>query len=257
MTRPTSLATGSICRMKCSSSVARAPMGKPPWPAGKTWSCLCTSFAWTPLCVWRPSWWERIECCCVLTILIAFILASYSTLIVNCHPGADAVWCVVGLELFTMGLARFIFAAEHVVDFSCYVWCSSCLLLVCVVAWIIMAFASSFICCVFDLALAFFAYRRPAEIYSSSVCTFSCWFPSGSVDGIVNEFVEAFVLSQERDTSGALGEDNAFFARYIICWSALTDRCTTNDAVGHMCPSQLTDSEIFNLPSAFLAVLHT
>lgn len=66
------------------------------------------------------SWWERTECCGVLSVPTPPVLTYYSTLVVSCRPGPDAVWHVAALQLVAMSLMRILFAAEHgVFEFFC------------------------------------------------------------------------------------------------------------------------------------------
>lgn len=74
----------------------------------------------------RPSWWERVEYCRVLTVPSTPVLAYYTNLVVEERPGAARVWNTAAIEFITMALVRFLHASEcGVVGFQCYVpWMS-------------------------------------------------------------------------------------------------------------------------------------
>lgn len=49
------------------------------------------------------------------------VTAYYSSLFVNCRPGADVMWHLAALYFVTMALVPFVFVAEHgFLGFSCY-----------------------------------------------------------------------------------------------------------------------------------------
>lgn len=52
----------------------------------------------------RPSWWERVECYRLLTVLTPPVLAYYTNLVFYECSGAGAVRRVAAIELVTMAL---------------------------------------------------------------------------------------------------------------------------------------------------------
>lgn len=58
-----------------------------------------TVFPWADTA--RPSWWERVEFCSVLTIPTPPILAYYSNLVLDKRPGAAAERDIAAIELAT------------------------------------------------------------------------------------------------------------------------------------------------------------
>lgn len=66
-----------------------------------------------------PSWWERVECCHVLTVPTPPVLAYFTNLVVVERPGTAAVRKNAALEFFTKVLVRFLHAAKRgVVGFN-------------------------------------------------------------------------------------------------------------------------------------------
>lgn len=75
------------------------------------------------LYAWHPSWWERLECFCVLTVPIAPVLANYTNIVVNERPSAAVVWHIAAMELATMVHMQFLHAAEQgIVGLQFYHW---------------------------------------------------------------------------------------------------------------------------------------
>lgn len=71
----------------------------------------------------RPSWWEPVDFCHILTLPTSLGLASYSKLVVDERPGTSVVWHLTAFEIVMMALVRFLYTSERgVVGFQCYDW---------------------------------------------------------------------------------------------------------------------------------------
>lgn len=135
------------------------------------------------LCARRPLMWKPIECCSVLTVSNSPVLTCYARSVVNFRLGPDAVWNIAAFKLVTMGLVQILFAPEHgVVSFPCYypqMDQGGCGVLAPLAHGVgrhmgHYSFLSFVLCCAFNLALAFLAYRRSGEIDWFFRCVFSC-----------------------------------------------------------------------------------
>lgn len=192
----------------------------------------------TRLYAGRPCSWERVECCRILTVPTPPFWAYYFELRVQLSSRRR--WRKVCCQpQICYNVASAIFTGKHaVVVFSCYeslLGQGGCGFLYPPAAGVRRSvdhysFASLVLCCAFQTALSYLAYRRAVEIVWPSVGIFPCWIPYGFANGRVYTLSGAEVPSHKQNATRVVGEDKGSPARNITWSAASANRCSMADA---------------------------